>query len=263
MEMPSTTRLSSGRRLKKWRRGNELCLLTSATLTASNSYTASQLVVPRSLSSSSPAHTLLRPAASPLLLSMSIVPERDPLLRSPSPDIEAALAAPPGRRTRAFSHSNDDKGNAYDVEAASSSSSSVYPATRQHASKPSNGVRIPNTYASQRAGLRFKRWVADNEGLVLIAAAQLLYSTMAALFKLLNDLPAPKPGAMEVIFIRMAITYAGCIVYMFASGTPHPVLGPPEVRHLLALRGFVGFGGVAGLYVSLQYLTLSVRSFMA
>ncbi|CEH19189.1 Permease of the drug/metabolite transporter (DMT) superfamily [Ceraceosorus bombacis] len=124
---------------------------------------------------------------------------------------------------------------------------------------PSKPLR-PNGYASRRALSGLRSSIAGKEGLLLIGTAQLLYSTMALFFKLLHDLPEGRENpisALEVIFIRMGITYIGCVSYMVLSSTPHPFLGPPEVRWLLLLRGAVGFVGLGSFYYSLQYLSLS------
>lgn len=81
---------------------------------------------------------------------------------------------------------------------------------------------------------------------------------MNLFFKLLNSQETHvHVPALEVIFIRMAVTWVGCVLWMSLSGTPYPLWGPPEVRTLLALRGFVGFFGLFGLYYSLQYLSLA------
>ena len=80
---------------------------------------------------------------------------------------------------------------------------------------------------------------------------------MAFFFKLLNGLPGSSSiSANQVIVIRMGITWICCVIYLVATRDPHPFLGPPEVRHLLAARGVVGFGGLYGLYFSLQVGTL-------
>ncbi|KAJ9123308.1 hypothetical protein QFC22_001507 [Naganishia vaughanmartiniae] len=55
----------------------------------------------------------------------------------------------------------------------------------------------------------------------------------------------------------MAITFVGCISYLYFNNDPYWLFGPPEVRKLLALRGFIGFFGLTGMYQSLQYLSLS------
>ncbi|KPV78148.1 uncharacterized protein RHOBADRAFT_11265, partial [Rhodotorula graminis WP1] len=44
------------------------------------------------------------------------------------------------------------------------------------------------------------------------------------------------------------------------TGDPNPFLGPPGVRLLLALRGFVGFFGLYTNYAALQYLAMSDAS---
>lgn len=55
----------------------------------------------------------------------------------------------------------------------------------------------------------------------------------------------------------MTITFSGCIASLLATKDPHPFLGPSEVRHLLVLRGLVGFFSVYGGYVALQRLKLT------
>jgi hypothetical protein len=52
---------------------------------------------------------------------------------------------------------------------------------------------------------------------------------------------------LQLIAIRMSITLIGCASYLFYTGDPNPILGPPEVRKLLALRGFIGFFGLVGM----------------
>jgi hypothetical protein len=43
------------------------------------------------------------------------------------------------------------------------------------------------------------------------------------------------------------VTFAGCVSYLYYLGDPHPLLGPPEVRKLLVVRGVIGFFGLAGM----------------
>ena len=55
-------------------------------------------------------------------------------------------------------------------------------------------------------------------------------------------------------------------IYMWYFKTPEFPLGPRPVRLLLAFRGFAGFFGVSGMFLSLKYLSLSdatVVSFLA
>lgn len=59
------------------------------------------------------------------------------------------------------------------------------------------------------------------------------------------------------MFSRMSITAAFCYIVLRAKGDPNPALGPPDVRKLLALRGVVGFGGIASQYYALNYLSVS------
>lgn len=126
-------------------------------------------------------------------------------------------------------------------------------------SDPSKPLR-PKNYRIKRNAGRVRKFVARNEGVLLLACAQLFFSTMNFFFKLINLLPpeeSEKVTALEIIFIRMSITYVGCTGFMLATGVEHPFLGPKEVRGLLAFRGFVGFFGLFGLYYSLQFLSLA------
>ena len=98
-------------------------------------------------------------------------------------------------------------------------------------------------------------------GLLLIAASQLGFALVNTCVKLLErDVQVP---VWELIVIRMfstmfspqsdaplaltfaspSVTYVGCYSYLRWSGDPHPFAGPPGVRLLLALRGFIGFFG--------------------
>ncbi|GAA5898131.1 hypothetical protein JCM8208_000161 [Rhodotorula glutinis] len=100
--------------------------------------------------------------------------------------------------------------------------------------------------------------VRRNEGLLLIATAQLGFSLINMCVKLLErDVQVP---VWELILIRMAMTWVGCYSYLRSTGDPNPFLGPPGVRLLLALRGFVGFFGLYTNYAALQYLAMSDAS---
>ncbi|CBQ70974.1 conserved hypothetical protein [Sporisorium reilianum SRZ2] len=124
---------------------------------------------------------------------------------------------------------------------------------------PSKPLR-PKNYRLNRNANKVRGFVKRNEGIILLGFAQLFFSTMNFFFKLINLLPpeeSPPVTALEIIFIRMSITWVGCVAFMLASGVENPFLGPKEVRKLLALRGFVGFFGLFGLYYSLQYLSLA------
>ncbi|TKY87740.1 hypothetical protein EX895_003321 [Sporisorium graminicola] len=124
---------------------------------------------------------------------------------------------------------------------------------------PSKPLR-PQNYRMKKTAGKVRGFVKRNEGILLLGFAQLFFSTMNFFFKLINLLPPDESApvtALEIIFIRMSITWVGCVAFMLASGVENPFLGPKEVRKLLALRGFVGFFGLFGLYYSLQYLSLA------
>ncbi|PPR00561.1 hypothetical protein CVT24_005464 [Panaeolus cyanescens] len=104
-----------------------------------------------------------------------------------------------------------------------------------------------------------------NTGLLLITGSQAFFSIMNTAVKVLNGIDPPM-GALQLVWVRMVITYICCITYMLAAGVPDPFLGPKGVRLLLVCRGFFGYFGLFGIYYSLQYLTLSdatVLTFLA
>lgn len=94
-------------------------------------------------------------------------------------------------------------------------------------------------------------------GIKLLLVAHMFGSAMTAVTKVLEAEVDPPMHALQVIFIRMLITYVSAFIYMWSTKVPDFVLGPPEVRHWLILRGLVGFAGLFGLYYSLLYLPLS------
>ncbi|CAE6365930.1 unnamed protein product [Rhizoctonia solani] len=121
----------------------------------------------------------------------------------------------------------------------------------------------PTTVQNKPSALQefFKR----NQGLFIIAASQFFFSLMNLSVKFLTALDDPVP-TLEVVAIRMFITYVCCQVYMFIAGVPDPILGPKGVRKWLVIRGVVGFFGLFGLYYSLHYMSLSdatVLTFLA
>jgi len=110
-----------------------------------------------------------------------------------------------------------------------------------------------------------RSFVQRNAGLLLVGSAQAFFALMNVFVKILNSLDPPMP-ALQLVFVRMAITYVCCISYMVLMGVPDPFWGPKEVRKLLFFRGFTGFFGLFGVYYSLQYLSLSdatVLTFLA
>jgi drug/metabolite transporter (DMT)-like permease len=71
---------------------------------------------------------------------------------------------------------------------------------------------------------------------------------------------------LQILFDRMIVSAVVSTIYMWYFKTEEFPLGPKPVRSLLALRGVAGFFGVSGMFLSLQYLSLSdatVISFLA
>ncbi|OLL26877.1 putative transport protein [Neolecta irregularis DAH-3] len=97
--------------------------------------------------------------------------------------------------------------------------------------------------------------VQENVGLLLIATSQIFFSIMNLCAKLLTQ--RTKIHALEIIFVRMSITWIACLLFMYLTQIPDFLLGPKPVRGLLVLRGTVGFFGLFGVYYSLMYLSLS------
>ncbi|KAF5309361.1 hypothetical protein D9611_013998 [Ephemerocybe angulata] len=130
----------------------------------------------------------------------------------------------------------------------------------QNSIHPGHGdeLDIPSALegAKEKPTPYWKRLVANNVGLLLVAASELFFAFMHLAVKILNSIDPPV-STFELILVRMVITYVGSIIYMTATGVPEPFLGPKGVRLLLFSRGIGGFFGLYGIYFSLQYLSLS------
>ncbi|KAF8333683.1 integral membrane protein DUF6 [Amanita rubescens] len=98
-----------------------------------------------------------------------------------------------------------------------------------------------------------KAYVANNEGLLFVMAAEGFFALMNLSVKILGE----DVSVLEIMWIRMIITCLCAVAYMHFAKINDPVLGPPGIRILLCLRGFTGFFGIFGLWFSLQYLSLS------
>ncbi|KAJ6602423.1 hypothetical protein DFH09DRAFT_1124828 [Mycena vulgaris] len=99
-------------------------------------------------------------------------------------------------------------------------------------------------------------FVSLNAGLLLVTAAQAVFSLVNVAVKTLQNLEEPV-STLELIVVRMGITYVCSVAYMIIQKVPHPFTGPEGVRTLLVFRGITGFIGLNGTYFSLQYLSLS------
>jgi drug/metabolite transporter (DMT)-like permease len=79
---------------------------------------------------------------------------------------------------------------------------------------------------------------------------------MNAVVKRLSSIDPPV-STLQLIVVRMGITYICSLAYMITVRMDDAILGPKGVRSLLVLRGVTGFFALFGVYFSLQYLTLS------
>ncbi|KZV77765.1 DUF6-domain-containing protein [Peniophora sp. CONT] len=114
---------------------------------------------------------------------------------------------------------------------------------------------------------KFRGFVDNNAGLLLVALAQLFFAFVNVSVKVLKEIDVPMP-TLELVLVRMSITYICCLIFMYWQKVPDPFLGPKGVRLLLVFRGFIGqvFFGLFGVYFSLRYLSLSdatVLTFLA
>lgn len=128
------------------------------------------------------------------------------------------------------------------------------PATYRHKTYADTGVDASNE--------KVRGCVRDNTGLLLIACSQAFFAVMNVFAKLLANPPPPAQpvSTLQLIFVRMSLTYVFAVCYMYATGVKDWLFGPREVRWLLVLRGSVGFLGLFSLYFTLQYLSLSVAT---
>ncbi|OJA11336.1 hypothetical protein AZE42_04935 [Rhizopogon vesiculosus] len=108
----------------------------------------------------------------------------------------------------------------------------------------------------QETKLRVSVFVEMNLGMLLIILSQFFFVSMNLGVKQLNSLDVPM-HTLELIAVRMAITFICCVLYMVIMKIPDPFLGPKGVRLLLLNRGLCGFFGLFGMYYSLQYLSLA------
>ncbi|KAI5119675.1 hypothetical protein M0805_009619 [Coniferiporia weirii] len=126
---------------------------------------------------------------------------------------------------------------------------------RSNSSKSAKMLR-PSTNLMHASTQKSSNIVKANAGLLLVAASQAFFALMNAAVKELKSLDPPVP-TLELVAVRMGITYICCMSYMLWKGVPDPFLGPRGIRLLLLFRGFSGFIGLSSIYYSLQYLSLS------
>jgi drug/metabolite transporter (DMT)-like permease len=100
-----------------------------------------------------------------------------------------------------------------------------------------------------------QHFIEANVGLCLVCASQLFFVLMNVTVKYFisaTDISIP-----SLILVRQAMTSFGCIVALYYLENPNPILGPPEIRRLLSLRGALGTGGLVATYESFQGLSVS------
>ncbi|TFK83248.1 DUF6-domain-containing protein [Polyporus arcularius HHB13444] len=153
-----------------------------------------------------------------------------------------------------FNASTPDRTN-FDADVPLSPQVSFIPTPRGTTNEGSSQAARSWRRIVRRAG-RLGELAENNVGLLLVASSQFFFSLMNVGVKTLSSLDLPVP-AMELILVRMAITWICCVAYMFFMRVPDPILGPKGVRYFLVQRGVFGFLGIYGLYYSLQYLSLS------
>ncbi|KAG0704048.1 drug/metabolite transporter superfamily, partial [Suillus ampliporus] len=124
-------------------------------------------------------------------------------------------------------------------------------ATSQSTSIYQDDEAIPNDSRRSVPGI-----IASNVGMLFIISAQFFSACMYISVKMLNSLESPV-HALQVIIIRMGITFICCVLYMTITGIPDPIAGPKGIRTLLVIRGITGFFGLYGVYLSLEHLSVA------
>lgn len=106
----------------------------------------------------------------------------------------------------------------------------------------------------------YQNTVVPNMGIFLTLISQFFNCLMIMFCKLLitdKDFQTPL-HPLQILFVRMLITYAFCIMYfVFYEKNKDFPFGPKGFRLLLFLRALGGFIGVGGQYWSLLYLNVS------
>lgn len=96
----------------------------------------------------------------------------------------------------------------------------------------------------------------NNYGLFLVATSMLFFAAMSLSVKYLMETTGM--STLTLILVRMGITGMCCWAVLWGvQRDPHPILGPPEIRRLLLLRGLCGFSGLLCAYQAFRYLSVS------
>lgn len=118
---------------------------------------------------------------------------------------------------------------------------------------------LPDSLSSRRIRLHFPPTLLavydSNYGMFLIAASMLFFAAMSLSVKYLME--TTEMSTLTLILVRMGITGCCCWAVLFLQRDPYPILGPPDIRRLLLLRGMCGFSGLLCAYQAFRYLSVS------
>ncbi|KAG8931000.1 hypothetical protein FRC02_003368 [Tulasnella sp. 418] len=158
----------------------------------------------------------------------------------------------------------DYKLHSKNVNITPSSSTDSLPLLPVHDPHATSFDTTHNQAWNSKSSIRFPNSARDffdrNKGLFLIACSQLFGSGMVCIVKLMSSADneaSTRVPTFELIGIRMALTWICATSWMLYNKVPHPILGPPDIRKWLIIRGVSGFFGIFGIYFSVQYLSLS------
>lgn len=130
----------------------------------------------------------------------------------------------------------------------------------------SNGTTLDGTHFNLERKSRWENFKEnvwrENSGVILLCIAQFCNSVMISSTKLLETNTEQRDEnikPLQILLVRMFITYIGCLIYMrvYRDSIPDVYFGAAEVRKWLCMRGVCGFLGVFGSYFSLMYLSIS------
>lgn len=118
------------------------------------------------------------------------------------------------------------------------------------------------TFNLERRQFTFReRYIEPNMGLLFLVGSYFFSSLMVVSTKVLETNPdtETKIKPLQILVVRMAITYIGTLIYMYCYRTtiPYVPFGDPTMRKWLLLRGCMGFFSVFGTYFSLMYISIS------
>ncbi|KAI0535867.1 hypothetical protein GGR58DRAFT_515024 [Xylaria digitata] len=160
-----------------------------------------------------------------------------------------------------YSHGENDRQSKIDTNVSFSHNEQTSPIPNFHLLPPPASARGPplspfGPFADIRrfCALQWQK----HKGPIFVFSAQLFGALMNLFARLLElgDVDA-RLHPMQLLFWRMLLTTLACSLYIVWQKIPHGLLGNPEVRWLLVVRGFSGFFGIYGVWYSIQYLPLA------